>query len=242
LIATTMNTLRYTTYPSFDHTGELRARLRANAGPLAAIALAHVLVFYMFYSGLLSRMVQVAMPAAVMVSFVPEPSAPAKAAAPKVVEMAKLTPPPLPVVPLVAIVPPETISIAVQPPTVQAAPAAPAAPSAERAPQVASAVAAPAAPSAPRTLTTGVEYIVAPQVVYPQVSRRMGEQGKVMLRILVSAKGMPDQVTIEASSGSSRLDDAARIAGLRAQFKPYVENGHAVAVYVIVPLNFTLAG
>jgi protein TonB len=235
-----MSTLSYTTYPSFGHSGDLRARLRANAGPLTAIALAHAFVFYMFYSGLLNRMVQAAMPPAVMVTFVAEPSAPAKTAAPKVVELSKLTPPPLPIVPLVAIVPPDTISIPVQAPAVQAAPAAPAL---DRTPQVVSAgVAAPAPPSTPRTLTTGVEYIVAPQVVYPQVSRRMGEQGKVMVRVLVSSKGLPDQVTIEGSSGSARLDEAARVACLRSQFKPFVENGHAVAVYVIVPLNFTLAG
>ncbi|MFZ3290481.1 MAG: energy transducer TonB, partial [Telluria sp.] len=104
---------------------------------------------------------------------------------------------------------------------------------------LASAAAAP--PAAPRTITSGVEYIHAPQPVYPQLSRRMGEQGKVILRILVNEKGLPDQVLVQTSSGSARLDEAGRQAALRALFKPYLEDGRAVAVFVIVPLNFQLA-
>jgi protein TonB len=105
---------------------------------------------------------------------------------------------------------------------------------------------APAAPtpvpdSKPKTVTTGVEYIQAPKPIYPLMSKRMGEQGRVMLRILVNIKGMPDQVQVQTSSGSARLDEAGRQAALRAQFKPFMEDGHPVAVYVIVPLNFQLS-
>jgi protein TonB len=69
----------------------------------------------------------------------------------------------------------------------------------------------------------------------------MGEQGKVVLRILVNEKGLPDQVHVQTSSGFARLDEAGRQAALRALFKPYMEDGRPVAVFVIVPLNFTLA-
>ena len=100
---------------------------------------------------------------------------------------------------------------------------------------------APAVASTPRTVTTGVEYMRAPQPIYPQISKRMGEQGRVLLRILVNEKGMPEQVLVHASSGSARLDEAGRQAALRSLFKPYTEDGRAVAVYVIVPLNFQLS-
>ncbi|MDQ2989085.1 MAG: energy transducer TonB, partial [Pseudomonadota bacterium] len=102
--------------------------------------------------------------------------------------------------------------------------------------------AAPPAPVAgPRTITSGVEYIRAPQPDYPALSKRMGEQGKVVLRILVNEKGLPDQVTVQTSSGFARLDEAGRQAALRALFKPHMEDGRPVAVFVIVPLNFQMA-
>ena len=236
-----MSTLAYSPHPAFGQPHALGARLRRQAGPLAAIVLAHALFFYMVYSGLLHRLVQVALPAAVMVSFVDTPASSAPPAAPKLVALATLAPPALPQITPVAIALPDAIALpAVAASSAVAAVAAPAA-AADPAPQRA-APAAVAAPSAPRLLATGVEYLLAPQPVYPQMSRRMGEQGKVVLRILVSAKGLPDQVSVETSSGFSRLDDAARQAALRAQFKPHLEDGRPVAVFIIVPLSFSLAG
>ena len=72
------------------------------------------------------------------------------------------------------------------------------------------------------------------------MSRRLGEQGTVLLRILVNEKGLAEKVLVQTSSGSSRLDEAGRQAALRALFKPHLEDGRAVAVYVLVPLNFQL--
>jgi protein TonB len=72
------------------------------------------------------------------------------------------------------------------------------------------------------------------------MSKRMGEQGKVVLRILVNEKGHPDQVQIQTSSGFARLDEAGRQAGLRAVFKPRLEDGRPVSVYVLIPVNFQL--
>ena len=72
------------------------------------------------------------------------------------------------------------------------------------------------------------------------MSKRMREEGKVMLRILVNEKGRPEKVEIQKSSGFSRLDDAARQAALGAVFKPYMEDGRPVSVYAIVPINFSI--
>ena len=98
---------------------------------------------------------------------------------------------------------------------------------------------APAAPAAPKTIT-GVEYIRAPQPVYPSMARRMGESGIVMLRVLIGEKGQAEQVTIQKSSGSEKLDEAGRQAVLRALYKPYIEDGKAIPVYALVPINFQL--
>ncbi len=96
-----------------------------------------------------------------------------------------------------------------------------------------------AAPSAPKTVT-GVEYLRAPQPVYPNISRRLGETGVVMLRVLIGEKGLPEQVSVHKSSGSSNLDEAGRQAALRALYKPYLEDGKPVSVYVLVPINFQM--
>ncbi|MGE5622450.1 MAG: energy transducer TonB, partial [Bacillota bacterium] len=96
------------------------------------------------------------------------------------------------------------------------------------------------APAQPRTIASGIEYIQPPQPEYPPISRRMGEEGKAVLRVLVNDKGHPERVELQKSSGIARLDEAARKAVLRALFKPFIEDGKAVPAYAIVPINFQL--
>jgi protein TonB len=233
-----MSATSYASFPASGAPGATLARLRAQCGPLALIVAAHALILYGIYSGLLHRVVAVAMPAEVFVSFVAPPPKPAPPLVP-LAQVQTLQPPavsaPLPVV---SIAPLEnTISLP--------APAAPVAEKAAPAAAVAVAAAPAAAPAAPvagpRTITSGVEYIRAPQPEYPALSKRMGEQGKVVLRILVNEQGLPDQVIVQTSSGFARLDEAGRQAALRALFKPHMEDGRPVAVFVIVPLNFQMA-
>lgn len=61
-----------------------------------------------------------------------------------------------------------------------------------------------------------------------------------MLRVLINQEGKPERVEVQTSSGSARLDDAARQAVLRALFQPYREDGKALSVFVVVPINFSL--
>lgn len=101
---------------------------------------------------------------------------------------------------------------------------------------------APAAATAARPkIVTGVAYINAPRPVYPALDARMGNEGTVTLRVLINDRGNADKVEIQKSSGSSRMDEAARAAVLRAKFRPYLEDGKAIPVYAIVPINFTLS-
>lgn len=232
-----MSAMTFSTDAGMGDATALVARLRAKFGPFAAVVAIHLVLFYLISTGLLTRMVEVALPEAVMVTFVPPPPPPKPAApaAPKIVAVATVRPPPPVIVP-----PTPTVQIAIQN-TITVTQAAAAV--VNEAPAAPVAVAAPPAPVSPgpKTITSGVEYVQAPQPVYPQMSKRMGEQGKVVLLVLVNEKGMPDQVKVQTSSGSSRLDEAGRQAALRALFKPHVEDGHPVAVYVIVPLTFQLA-
>lgn len=109
------------------------------------------------------------------------------------------------------------------------------------APAAAPVVAAmPAPPPQPKTITRGVEYLREPQPEYPDSAREEGHEGTVILRVLVDEHGKPGAVDVVRSSGFGNLDEAGRTAARGALFKPYLEDGHAVSVYVIVPLRFQL--
>jgi len=99
---------------------------------------------------------------------------------------------------------------------------------------------APAPAPTPKTVTRGVEYLRAPQPEYPDTARAEGDEGTVVLRVLVDEHGKPSSVDVLRSSGFTSLDNAGRTAALGAMFRPYMDSGHAVAVYVIVPLKFQL--
>lgn len=85
-------------------------------------------------------------------------------------------------------------------------------------------------------------YLNNPHPAYPMVSRRMREEGQVMLRVLVSAEGLPSRIELRASSGSSRLDRAAQDAVARWRFVPARRGSAAVEAWVLVPIVFKLQG
>ncbi|WP_116812756.1 energy transducer TonB [Steroidobacter cummioxidans] len=101
----------------------------------------------------------------------------------------------------------------------------------------------PAAPQADRStpkLVSTVEYVREPSPRYPPQSRRLREQGVVVLRVVIDEHGEASSIEIETSSGHARLDDAARDAVLRAAFRPYVEDGEPRRALVLIPIEFAL--
>lgn len=106
--------------------------------------------------------------------------------------------------------------------------------------QVAQASAMPAAVGdAPKLIST-VEYVREPVPRYPPQSRRLREQGLVVLRVLIDEKGQACDIEIESSSGYVRLDHAARDAVAQATFRPYVEDGAPRRALVLIPIEFSL--
>lgn len=86
------------------------------------------------------------------------------------------------------------------------------------------------------------DYLDNPKPVYPHASRRLGEQGKVLLRVRVSADGAPENVDVKHSSGFPRLDQAALDAVSRWRFVPARRGAEAVSAWVLVPITFNLNG
>jgi protein TonB len=140
-----------------------------------------------------------------------------------------------------AVEPPPIITAPTETPSTFVAPAAPApqppspieaAPKAEAAP--------PPAPIVPPRYNA--DYLQNPAPTYPPLARRIGEQGRVILRVLVSSDGVPEKVELRTSSGSARLDESALDTVKRWKFVPARQGSQPVAAWVLVPIFFSLQG
>lgn len=83
-------------------------------------------------------------------------------------------------------------------------------------------------------------YGTNPKPKYPTIARSRGWQGKVLLRVSVSAEGLSESVTVHRSSGHDVLDESAIAAVEKWRFIPAKRGNTAVACSVIVPIIFTL--
>jgi protein TonB len=103
---------------------------------------------------------------------------------------------------------------------------------------VAKDVGAEAGPETPPSFRAG--YLRNPEPQYPSASRRLGEQGTVQLRVLVSADGHAAHVDVHRSSGFPRLDEAGAAAVREWRFVPAKRGTTPVEAHVIVPIVFKL--
>jgi protein TonB len=75
---------------------------------------------------------------------------------------------------------------------------------------------------------------------YPEMARRRGQQGRVVLHVDVSAEGMPVTVAVVETSGFASLDAAAMTAVQRWRFVPATRGGTPVPAVAEVPVRFRL--
>jgi protein TonB len=112
--------------------------------------------------------------------------------------------------------------------------------------EIAAAPAPEPAPAPPPPVLTepvfNADYLDNPAPVYPAVSRRIGEQGRVILRVLVSPTGLAEEVQVRSSSGHVRLDEAARTTVARWRFVPAKRGDQPLAAWVLIPISFRLEG
>jgi protein TonB len=102
---------------------------------------------------------------------------------------------------------------------------------------------APPAPPAAEPVSQArfdADYLKNPAPPYPPLSRRMGEEGKVILRVSVNPQGAADSVDIKTSSGSLRLDESAQKTVRHWKFIPAKRGDTAVQSWVLVPIIFKL--
>jgi protein TonB len=84
------------------------------------------------------------------------------------------------------------------------------------------------------------EYLNNPAPYYPALARRKGNQGKVLLSVLVKVDVTPALVQVSHSSGSHDLDEAALDAVKQWKFIPARSKGKSVEASVVVPVEFKI--
>lgn len=185
-------------------------------------------------------------PAPVAVPAKPEPQtpkpAPAKPAPPKPTPAPREVPKPLPPTPsgppsprAVTAPPPErpvAEQAAAQPAaaTASAPPAAPPAPQAE-------AREAPQAVTPPRS---DASHLNNPPPPYPSLSRRLHEEGRVVLDVYILADGRVGETKLRRSSGHPRLDEAALDAVRRWRYVPARRGDEPIPFWYVQPVDFRL--
>jgi periplasmic protein TonB len=77
------------------------------------------------------------------------------------------------------------------------------------------------------------------KVVYPELAKRAGIEGKVNIRVLVGKNGVPKKHLIE-STDSDLLNDAAVKAVMSSVFTPAIQNNQPIDCWVSIPIVFRL--
>lgn len=211
---------------------------------VAAVIGFHVLGLWALQTGLLRRAVELVVPVAVMAELI-EPPQPLVAPEPT---PPKPQPAPKPVAPVQRVVKQAPMPLAIPDPApapeaptgVVSAPPEPAPAVTE--PVAAAPVAPPAPPAPPRVElpSSDASYLNNPPPPYPPLSKRLGEQGRVVVRVHISTDGIATRAEVQKSSGFPRLDETAVQTVLRWRYVPGKRAGVPEAMWYSVPINFVL--
>lgn len=108
----------------------------------------------------------------------------------------------------------------------------------------------PSAPTASQAPAPAAAEVLGPQLAvqcpqrtpprYPAQAKRQREQGEVRLRVELDESGRVVSVTVIGSSGSPRLDEAARTAIQSWRCQPAQQDGHPVRAVALQSLDFVL--
>lgn len=203
--------------------------VRTRALPLCAVAAVHLVagVFFLHAAPARERLAEATPLVLRLMALQPDRPAPAPVPLPPAPRLREPVPVPL-ILPEIAIA------------TATATPASP--PSIARTMALAPTEAAAIAVAAPAIEPPrhDLAYLRNPAPAYPALSRRLREQGRVLLRVRVDESGLAREVRIETSSGSERLDHAALEAVRQWRFAPARRGDRPIEGMALVPITFTL--
>lgn len=213
---------------------------------VAGVLLIHGAGLWLFKSGLIEKMAEIVVPVQLISSVIEINRAPLK---PLATPLATPPAPPLkvtsPSTPPTPTPKPQPQPPALQPSPNQAATNSNAPLTTSNA--TASATITAASPAATSPAPAKVElpthvaaYLQNPKPDYPALSVRRGEQGQVVLNVLIGVEGKAQKAEIIKSSGFERLDAAALATVLRWRYVPGKRGGVPEEMWFKVPLAFVL--
>lgn len=85
------------------------------------------------------------------------------------------------------------------------------------------------------------EMIYEEKPEYPRLARGAGLEGTVWVQALVDKEGTVRKAQVARSSGTAALDEAAVQAAYKNRFKPGIQNGRPVAVWVTYKVDFRIS-
>ena len=88
--------------------------------------------------------------------------------------------------------------------------------------------------------SSDASYLQNPAPVYPPISKRLGEQGRVVVRVLIGADGVPQKAELKRSSGFDRLDRSALEYVMKCRYVPGKVGGVPQAMWYEAPVSFVL--
>ncbi len=83
-------------------------------------------------------------------------------------------------------------------------------------------------------------YLQNPSPDYPALSRRLREEGRLVLRVRVGVDGRAEDIEVRTSTGYPRLDQAGLQTVRRWRFAPARRGAEKVPAWVLVPISFSL--
>ncbi|MCW8131877.1 MAG: TonB family protein [Planctomycetota bacterium] len=97
-----------------------------------------------------------------------------------------------------------------------------------------------APPAPPRGPSRSARPKVSIQPSYPESERKAGNEGCVVLEVLVEANGKPSNVKVLSPSAPASFIDAAVRAARLARYEPALEQGVPVAGLILLKVDFRL--
>lgn len=85
------------------------------------------------------------------------------------------------------------------------------------------------------------EMIYEEKPEYPRLAKQAGLEGTVWVQALVDKEGTVRKAQVARSSGTAALDEAAVEAAYKNKFKPGIQNGRPVAVWVTYKVDFQIS-
>ena len=221
---------------------------------VTAVVGLHLLGLWALHAGLLRRAVTLVIPVQVVAEIIDPPQpiiTPARPATPAPASPKPTPPTPpaprqqparQPVVPQA----PQPVAITAPEPAPQAPAAVPATlpviSTASPASPATEVAAAPTPPAPPRVdlPSSSADYLNNPPPSYPPLSKRLGEQGRVVVRTRIEVNGSASQAEVHTSSGYERLDQAALQTVKRWRYLPGKRAGVPEAMWFNIPIEFVL--